>query len=327
MNDDKNSLCSLDNIAQNNKNGQINLPKYHKAKVHLWKYLNPNNLDSLLACFDIDDYDEFIEQLSPHEQKLINNFSELKYNGGKIDRSDQFKIFSRLLSFILNLNFNDKKDRILIERYYYLIKFALSLSFSKEKISALIILSKHLHDIALETSFGNLDETFDYFKNLLLCYSVHRPPHSLKIFTPKEVDAIIDYVLKSYFNQFKLYKFIYTPALKLELKFDYKNLPKDVVETPKSSIKNEIQMDNHEEITRAESKSELDENEREKTKSPTHELKEFIKLYLNEKLEKMKSDLNGDSGTNSRSGSNSANDKNKQKKGGQSVKPKSPNKK
>jgi hypothetical protein len=326
MSDERISLCSLDNIAQNNRNGEINLPKYHKAKVHLWKYLNPNNLDSLLACFDIDDYDEFLEQLNPHEQKLINNFSELKYNGGKIDRSDQFKIFSRLLSFILKLNFNEKKDRILVEQYYYLIKFALSQSFSKEKISALIILNKHLHDIAMETSFGNLNETFDYFKNLLLCYSVHRPPQSLKLFNPKEIDSIIDYFLKSYFNQFKLYKFIYTPALKLELEFDYTNLPKDEIITHKPSIKNEIQMDNHDEITRVESKSELDENERDKTKSPAYELKEFIKLYLNEKLEKIKSDLNVDSGANSRTGSNSANDKNKQKKS-QSGKPKSPSKK
>jgi hypothetical protein len=327
MSDDKISISSLENIAHNNKDGEIKLPKYHRAKIHLWKYLNPNNLDSLLACFDIDDYDEFLEQLNPHEQKLIQNFSELKYNGGKIDRSDQFKIFSRLLTYILNLNFNDKKDRILIEKYYYLIKFALSQSFSKEKINALITLNKHLHDICLETSFGNLDETFDYFKNLLLCYSVHRPPHSLKIFTPKEVDAIIDYVLKSYFNQFKLYKFIYTPALKLELKFDYKNLPKDQVQTTsKQSITNEVQSDNNDEIVRTESKCDLDENERDKTKSPTYELKEFIKLYLNEKLEKMKTELTGDSGTNSRIGSNSANDKNKQKKG-QSVKPKSPNKK
>ena len=40
--------------------------------------------------------------------------------------------------------------------------------FKKEQISALISVLKRTHDLAMSTSFGNLDETFDYFKNLIL---------------------------------------------------------------------------------------------------------------------------------------------------------------
>ncbi len=122
---------------------QTRLPEYHRAKLKLWNYLNPSNLDSLLACFDIDDYDEFLSQLNPREAKNIRKFAEI--NPATLDRSDQFKCFSRLISFILKLNAADKKDRILIEVYYYLIKFGLFHSFEKEKISALILIFKQVY--------------------------------------------------------------------------------------------------------------------------------------------------------------------------------------
>ena len=83
----------------------------------------------------------------------------------------------------MNWSLDNKKSRILIDKYFYLFKFSLENLFNKEQISCLLTIAKKTHDLAVDTSFGNLDETFDYFKKSLLIHAVHRPPFSLQLFT------------------------------------------------------------------------------------------------------------------------------------------------
>lgn len=104
---------------------------------------------------------------------------------------------------------------------------------------------------SLETPFGNLDQTFSYFKDLLLCHAVNvsdkcvqiyervvlhvcinvlflrfrysvlsninqffqRPPHSIELFTPDEIRKITEYTVNTYFRHFKMYKYAFTPLV------------------------------------------------------------------------------------------------------------------
>ncbi|CAI9532449.1 unnamed protein product [Staurois parvus] len=80
---------------------------------------------------------------------------------------------------------------------------------------------KEIHGSCVETSLGNVDECFQYFKELLLCHAVHRPPFSVAVFTQQQLPHISDYVLNTYFRHFKLYKCVFTPQVCLDLTISY----------------------------------------------------------------------------------------------------------
>lgn len=267
----------------------IKLPEYKKAKVEIWKYINPNDLETLLGCFEIDDYKEFLTRLEKSNIKIKPDDYKRKL--------DQYALFSRLLAKQMNLNLTNKKDLIQIDQFYYLIKYALSNGFGKEQISALISVAKRTHEIAVETAFGNLDQSFDYFKNLLLCYAVHRPPFSINLFSPVQVENIVNYFLDSYFKQFKFYKYVYSPAVLLDLKLKYTNQPEVLNLDLNEPQANELNLDLDE--ARVESRvtnqlSAVSEQRQQQVQSDNKELKEFIKAYLNQHLDKMKEDLLND---------------------------------
>jgi hypothetical protein len=292
----------LENEDKKTCSFSIKLPQFHKAKVELWRFLNPNNLDALLGCFEIDDYDEFLKTLTKNEANSLAWLKQTNLNkipsqnaGHKEDKgNEQFKIFARLISIQMNLNLKDKKDSILVDKYFYLIKYALDHGFGKEQIGALITIIKRTHDVACETSFGNLEQTFDYFKNLLLVYCVHRPPFSLNIFSPKQAQLTIDYVYNTYFKFFKFYKYVFSPDLFLDLSMNYTNLEKETDEKRSEIIKPEsrLMINSDERMTSVDEQvDELDRVEQQKQKVERDVLADFVRKYVQNKLNKLQTDL------------------------------------
>ncbi len=133
----------------------IKLPEYRKPKLELWKFIPLNEMDMLLACLDSQEF--LNSEENRHQSKLT-----------------EYKRFTNLLSQQLNLDQKSKKDMIIIDKYYYITKFCIANEFTKEQISCLLLIIKRLHEFAIETSFGNMDETFDYFQKQLVIYAVHR---------------------------------------------------------------------------------------------------------------------------------------------------------
>ena len=272
----------------------LKLPEYHKAKVELWRYLNPNNMDTLLACFEIDDWDEFLSSLNQMEAKSMRELNKKTSSKGK---DQQYSIFSRLIATQLSLDLSDSKDIILIDKYYYLIKFGIANSFNKVQINSLISIIKRTHDLAIETSFGNLDETFDYFKNLLVAYCVHEPPHSLSVFTPKQIELVVEYFLNSYFKSFKFYKYVFAPAVFLDINFEYTNLP---LKVDSEVLVNRGGDENDDEGCLAESSKDSklnglsEERSVEETNEESGELKEFVKSFLMQKIDRLKGEIIAD---------------------------------
>jgi hypothetical protein len=282
-----------------NSEFQIKLPVYRRPKLELWREIDPNNSDTLLGCFEIDDYEEFFHRLETNNIKLDHNVT----NNVKPDR---YHLFKNLISKLLKLNLSNRKDLILIDQYYYLTEFSLNKKFNKEQINILLSIARRTHDLAIESSFGNLDQTFDYFKNSLLIYAVHRPPFSLNFFSPKQIELILNYFLDTYFNQFKFYKYVFTRAVRLNLEFEYKNLEKDIRREENDSnqvgllLENELEAlnsgdnnNNNNNLTdRNESRlSPILDDESNSNVEQMNELKEFVKKYLNEKMIQVKKDI------------------------------------
>lgn len=163
-------------------------PKEHSAKICIWSDLSVSDMD------------------------LINEASTAE----KV-RQELARIFD------MGDYEEDPKTEVLMELYFNVIQFARTKYLSKEQTSCLFSIVKKTHEVAMETPYGNLMQTFRYFEGLVLCHSVKRPPYSIDIFKPDEVRMVVQFVLDTYFRHFKMYKFVFTAMVRLDLTLTYVN--------------------------------------------------------------------------------------------------------
>jgi hypothetical protein len=74
-----------------------------------------------------------------------------------------------------------------------------------------------------------------------MMHSVHRPPYSIKVFDLKEMTALTDYVVNTYFRHYLMYKYAFTKKMRLEFVIEnFMPVPEPVVETvPEVSVAEE----------------------------------------------------------------------------------------
>ncbi|KAG8433445.1 hypothetical protein GDO86_017646, partial [Hymenochirus boettgeri] len=132
----------------------------------------------------------------------------------------------RALSQMLSLerNSSDPRVSVLLDLYYYTVRFCQDSGFNREQTSCFFSIVKDTHAECTDTPLGNMDMCYEHFVELLLCHSVHRPPFSLAIFTQQQIQTISDYVMNTYFRQFKLYKYVFTPQVHLDLSISYQGM-------------------------------------------------------------------------------------------------------
>ncbi|XP_078394254.1 cilia- and flagella-associated protein 119 isoform X2 [Cetorhinus maximus] len=160
----------------------------------------------------------------------------------KASSTEEVKEALRLL-LCVSLDESDPRAAILLDLYVYTLQFAKSQAFSKEQTSALFSIVKRLHQACTATSLGNVDECFNYFTELVLCHSVAgKPPFSIDLFNGDEVNLVTDYIVDTYFRHFKLYKYIFTRQIRLDLTISYAGIP----ETP-PALEEEIPVTEQEE--------------------------------------------------------------------------------
>ncbi|CAH1802161.1 unnamed protein product [Owenia fusiformis] len=230
-------------------------PRDHKANVSIWADLTVNDLDVLDEVADVGDMKDMLAQLF--------NLVDYKEN---------------------------MKHGILVDLYFYTIQFSRENKFSKEQTSAFFSIVKKLHEICTETPFGNVDHCFRYFREAILRHAVKRPPFSIELFSPDEVRVISDYVMNTYFRHFKMYKYVFTPLVRLDLSMSYVGVP--VTPSPSEAGDAEDQTADTEGQDAAEDKEGADtegEKEEEKEESPAaKELRQLIHKHLSEELKKLK---------------------------------------
>lgn len=79
--------------------------------------------------------------------------------------------------------------------------------FSVMKLSFFHCIASPVHDV---------DEAFEFFKQLLLRHSVQRPPYSEQIFSFTDIKTITEYAIDTLFRHYKLYKYAYTKKIRLD---------------------------------------------------------------------------------------------------------------
>lgn len=165
-------------------------PREHKARVLVWSDLTVDDIDRLNESLNVD-----------HNKQVLADIFHL----------DSWR--------------SNPKQAIVMDLYYYTLQFAREHNFNREKTSTVFSIIKKTHEVCIETPFGNLDHTFKYFKELLLCHAVNRPPHSIELFSADEVRRITEYTINTYFRHFKMYKYAFTPLVRLDLTITYHGVP------------------------------------------------------------------------------------------------------
>ncbi|XP_041094669.1 coiled-coil domain-containing protein 189 [Polyodon spathula] len=80
-----------------------------------------------------------------------------------------------------------------------------------------------------KTPLDNEQNCFQYFEELLLCHSVRRPPFSVELFSPEQVEMLAEFVINTYFRHFKLYKYMFTPQVRLDVTLSYTGMSEETV--------------------------------------------------------------------------------------------------
>ncbi|KAL8560048.1 hypothetical protein ACOMHN_041517 [Nucella lapillus] len=165
-------------------------PRDHKAKIVVWADLTVDDVDRLNESLNVD-----------HNKQVLADIFHL----------DGWR--------------EDPQQAIVMDLYYYSLQFARDNGFNREKTSTFFSIIKKTHEVATETPFGNLEQTFRYFKELVLCHAVNRPPHSIELFNVDEVRKLTEYAINTYFRHFKMYKYAFTPLVRLDLTINYHGVP------------------------------------------------------------------------------------------------------
>ncbi|XP_040609783.1 coiled-coil domain-containing protein 189 isoform X2 [Mesocricetus auratus] len=116
------------------------------------------------------------------------------------------------------------RDAIILDLFSHALIFCRQQAFSLEQTSAACALLQDLHKACVATPLGNVEECYRYFTSLLFCHGVRRPPFSIDLFKEEQLLALADYVVNTYFRHFKLYKYVFTPQVRLDLTLTYMGL-------------------------------------------------------------------------------------------------------
>jgi len=230
-------------------------------------------------------------------QDLTNDVDQQEVPSLVLPRNHKAKVSVWELARIFELNEwkCDTRQAILMDLYFYTYQFSRDNCFTKEQTSAFFAIVKKTHEVCVETPFGNLDQCFQYFKDMVLCHAVRRPPFSIDIFNSDEVRKICEYVINTYFRHYKLYKYAFTPKVTLDLSFVFLGeAPSPEESTEKlDSVVNESTEDSETTAPHEESKPLMEEEKSPEVEAAMTELRRLVREHLSDELKKLRVSVEG----------------------------------
>ncbi|XP_049759963.1 cilia- and flagella-associated protein 119 isoform X5 [Elephas maximus indicus] len=224
-------------------------PPLPKPRICMWKYLDIHSM---------------------HRLEKTTNAEEMR------------EVLAELLG--LSCPEENPREAITLDLFSHALIFCRQQGFSLEQTSAACALLQDLHKACVATPLGNVEECYRYFTSVLFCHGVRRPPFSIDLFNEEQLLALSDYVINTYFRHFKLYKYVFTPQVRLDLSLTYLGLqpPKLWPEEKEEGEEAEEQA-----VTPQEQEPEtVAQPEQESSQVST--LQAFIKTQLNKELGKLR---------------------------------------
>ncbi|XP_032011712.1 cilia- and flagella-associated protein 119 [Hylobates moloch] len=226
-------------------------PPLPRPRICMWKYLDIHSM---------------------HQLEKTTNAEEMR------------EVLAELLE--LGCPEQNLRDAITLDLFCHALIFCRQQGFSLEQTSAACALLQDLHKACIATPLGNVEECYRYFTSVLFCHGVRRPPFSIDLFKEEQLLALEDYVVNTYFRHFKLYKYVFTPQVRLDLSLTYMGL-----QPPKLWPESEMEKEESKEVE--EQAVTLQEKELETVAPPEpqpshiHVLRAYIKTQVNKELEQL----------------------------------------
>merc|ERR1712130_66939 len=156
----------------------------------------------------------------------------------------------------LDASSGDPKCSILLDAFQGALGFAMRNNLSPEAISVLLAVLNRVHNFACQTSFENTASSATFMEELIKSHSLLWPPFAIEVFTPQVAKLALEYIRDTYFRHFKLYKYVFTPRIAMDISFQDPN-EENVEETPLQIATNsEESIDDEPEHTLSESEIE-----------------------------------------------------------------------
>ncbi|XP_017273981.1 coiled-coil domain-containing protein 189 isoform X2 [Kryptolebias marmoratus] len=182
-----------------------------------------------------------------------------------IDQTQSVPDTERALCRVFGVDLPEPKRGVLLELYVQTVLFCRERRFRREQTSALLSIIKSVHEANIETPLDNVDQCLKYSQELLLRHSVRRPPFSVNLFSFEEATCVFKYISNNYLRLYKLYKYVFTPQITLDLSLTYS-------EPLASEDPSEVDVENVTEQN--ESEQETSATEQEETSNASVDLKE-----------------------------------------------------
>ncbi|XP_012587271.1 PREDICTED: coiled-coil domain-containing protein C16orf93 homolog [Condylura cristata] len=205
----------------------------------------------------------------------------------RLEKTANVEEMREVLAELLGLSCPEKspQEAITLDLFCHALIFCRQQGFSPEQTSTACALLQDLHKACIATPLGNVEECYRYFTSVLFCHGVRRPPFSINLFKEEQLLALADYVVNTYFRHFKLYKYVFTPQVRLDLSLTYTGLlppklsPEGETEEEVEEVEEEIVIPKEEETeTVAESQQEP---------SQVSFLQAYIKTQLTKEVEQL----------------------------------------
>ncbi|KAM9210868.1 cilia- and flagella-associated protein 119 isoform 2-T2 [Dugong dugon] len=204
----------------------------------------------------------------------------------RLEKTANVEEMREVLAELLGLSCPEQnlREAITLDLFSHALIFCRQQAFSLEQTSAACALLQDLHKACIATPLGNMEECYRYFISVLFCHGVKRPPFSIDLFNEQQLLALSDYVINTYFRHFKLYKYVFTPQVRLDLSLTYVGLqpPKLWPEEKEGGEEAEEQA-----VTPQQQKPAI-VAQPEQESSQISTLRAFIKTQLNKELEKLR---------------------------------------
>ncbi|XP_042827945.1 coiled-coil domain-containing protein 189 isoform X5 [Panthera tigris] len=148
----------------------------------------------------------------------------------RLEKTTNTEEMREVLAELLGLGSPEQslRDAIILDLFSHALIFCRQQGFSLEQTSTACALLQDLHKACVATPLGNVEECYRYFTSVLFCHGLRAARGSPCSWTARHLEkreeqllALADYVVNTYFRHFKLYKYVFTPQVRLDLSLTY----------------------------------------------------------------------------------------------------------
>jgi hypothetical protein len=112
-----------------------------------------------------------------------------------------------------------KIELLKLDFYYMNYDFCKHQMYSNEQTSTAMAIFDHVFN-TMQEKLLKPEQGLKLLRQILDVHTIQRPPFSILIFSEKEVNALVDYSLKTYLRHFYLYEYAFKPKVELVLRTD-----------------------------------------------------------------------------------------------------------